>query len=76
MYGAYGVIVEYNEIGPNNVPGAGNECNGIKMAGNQRESGDGQIIRYNHIHGFSNGCVGQGIRANGNGGGAPGMFIY
>jgi hypothetical protein len=35
-------------------------------------SGQGNIIRYNYIHGFSNGCDGKGMAANG----AGGQIIY
>ena len=73
MFGSYGETIEYNEIGPNNIPvRAGAACNGLKLSGNANISGEGTIIRYNYVHDFTNGCDGEGIEANGNGG----MIVY
>jgi SH3-like domain-containing protein len=73
MFGSYGETIEYNDIGPNNIPRrSGAACNGLKLAGNADISGEGTIARYNYIHDFTNGCIGHGMVANGSGG----MIIY
>ena len=72
-FGAFGVTIEYNEIGPrDNDVGDDQEVNGIKLSGGDGISGRGNIARYNWIHGLGGDIVSRGIIANGSGG----MLIY